>query len=401
MAWQDRLREAAYTSPSGVRRTFIYEDVSRQQDKKGAAFEFPDADGTLIQEAGSSGRRYPLRCIFSGADHDVNAEVFENALFETGIGILEHPMYGRVDVVPFGTITRRDALKTTANQSIVEVTFFATIGAVYPLSQTDFLSTVLEGIAEFTEAISEIYGSVISAVSALEQIVLKNTFGALLENMRTGLLPIAGVDLEFKAIVDSISRGLDALIFTPETLAAQTAIAVQTPAKSSSDITSKLNAYRNLIAEVTSPATVTNNEFYTRDLYVSNYTAGVVLSTVNTNFSTRNEALAAAEFIFTVFDSAAIWRDDNTTVLEIIDTGEAYQKLQDAVAITAGFLVDISFTLKQERRIILDRSRTIVDLSAELYGNVDVSLDLLISSNDLNGSEILELPKGKEIVYYI
>jgi hypothetical protein len=70
------------------------------------------------------------------------------------------------------------------------------------------------------------------------------------------------------------------------------------------------------------------------------------------------------------------------------------------VALTAGHLVETSFTLLQERRIVLDRERTIIDLAAELYGSVDDRLDLLINSNDLTGSEILELPRGRTIVYY-
>jgi len=61
----------------------------------------------------------------------------------------------------------------------------------------------------------------------------------------------------------------------------------------------------------------------------------------------------------------------------------------------------LSFSLKQERSIVLDRARTIVDISAELYGEVDAQLDFLINSNNLSGSEILEVPKGREIVYYV
>ena len=75
--------------------------------------------------------------------------------------------------------------------------------------------------------------------------------------------------------------------------------------------------------------------------------------------------------------------------------------LRRFVAIAAGFLVEISFTLKQEFRITLDRPRTIIDLAAELYGEVDGQLDFLISSNNLTGSEILDLPRGREIVYYV
>ena len=85
----------------------------------------------------------------------------------------------------------------------------------------------------------------------------------------------------------------------------------------------------------------------------------------------------------------------------LIDTGEAYQQLQDAVALTLGFLVQISFDLKQERTIIIDRPRTIVDLCYELYGSIDDQLDFFIMSNDLTGDEILELPQGREVRYYV
>ena len=85
----------------------------------------------------------------------------------------------------------------------------------------------------------------------------------------------------------------------------------------------------------------------------------------------------------------------------IIDTGELYDPLQQAVALTTGFLVQVSFTLRQERTRILERDRTVHDLVGELYGRVDEEIDFFINSNGLTGSEILELPKGKEIVYYV
>ena len=68
MAWQDRLKEAAYTSPSGVRTVFDFGDVSRTTVKKTAAFDFPDADGTYIQDLGTAGRRYPMRLFIWGDD---------------------------------------------------------------------------------------------------------------------------------------------------------------------------------------------------------------------------------------------------------------------------------------------------------------------------------------------
>ena len=71
------------------------------------------------------------------------------------------------------------------------------------------------------------------------------------------------------------------------------------------------------------------------------------------------------------------------------------------MALTAAFITELSFSLKQEKSIILDRNRTIIDLSAQLYGEVDPQLDFMITSNDLSGDEIIELPRGKEIVYFV
>jgi prophage DNA circulation protein len=134
LSWQDRIGEAAYTSPKGTRQTFQFEDVSKEIDKRAATFSFPGVDGTYVQDNGQSERRFPLRCIFTGADCDQAAEAFEGLLLERGSGTLEHPLYGKKTVVPYGTISRRDDLVSGANQSIIEVVFWSTLGAVYPSS---------------------------------------------------------------------------------------------------------------------------------------------------------------------------------------------------------------------------------------------------------------------------
>jgi hypothetical protein len=157
----------------------------------------------------------------------------------------------------------------------------------------------------------------------------------------------------------------------------------------------------------------TTMDFYTADVYASAYVAGAVVSALNNEFTTTPDAIKAAEDIITQFEKLTIWRDENfealseaeipitTPVNSDVDTGEVYQQLQEAVALITGVLVELSFTLKQERRIILDRNRTIIDLVAEFYGSIDDQLDFFIRTNELTGSEIIEVPKGREIVYYV
>lgn len=414
MAWNDRIREAAYTSPSGERITFGYENVSKKVDKKTTGFEFPDADGTFVQDLGHTGRKYPLRVFFWGDDYDQEADAFEAALLERGTGKLEHPIYGTVDVVPFGTITRRDDLKTGANQAVLEITLWETIGLIYPAAQNDPASAVLSAVDEYNDAVAAEFEEVTSLDSAVDGATFKNSYQALLDSASSGLRAIADVQddvrTQFDAVVDSINQGIDILVAQPLTLAFQTAIMIQSPARALANIEARLDAYKNLAGSIISgdDAVVTpstdassSNEFHTNDLYASTYVTGSVVSVVNNQFTTKTEALAAADEVLTQLEDVTNWRDQNFQSLGEVDTGGAYQQLQEAVALTAGFLVEISFTLKQERRVVLTRNRTIIDLVAEFYGSVDDQLDFFINSNDLSGSEILEVPKGREIVYYV
>ena len=411
MSWTERLKEAAYTSPSGTRYLFEYENVSTERSKNTTNFNFPDVNGTYVQESGSTGRSYPLRCIFWGEDYDLEAEAFDNALFETGIGRLEHPIYGTVDVVPIGNAVRRDDLKTAGNQAILEVTFMATIGLIYPSSQTDPASEVISAVDAFNTAEASEFEENIALNTEVKKATFKSKYNAFLNEVEGNLKVIsdtaAEVQAEFKAISDSINRGIDVLVGQPLALAAQTSQLIQSPSRAFASISAKLDAYKNLANSLihtnggSTSISPDSLDFYTKDLFTSSHLTGSILSTVNTQFDTRVNALKAATEVLTQFDDINSWKDSNLTELGLIDSGSAYQQLQNAVALTAGFLVEISFTLKQERRIVLDRSRTIVDLAAELYGSIDDQLDFLIDSNDLSGLEILELPKGREIVYYV
>jgi len=414
MAWLDRLNEAAYTSPGGTRQTFEYEDVRSEFDKKTGAFGFVDANGTYVQDRGNTGRRYPLRLFFWGPDYDIAAASFEALLLERGAGRLEHPAYGTVDVVPFGTITRRDDLKSAGNQAVLEVIFFETIGIIYPTGQTDPGSSVLSAVDAYNAAVSEQVASALDLTAPASLVTFKSTYDGLLDTAEAGLRALADTQeagqRQFDAISESINRGIDVLVATPLDLIFQTTLLIQSPARSLSAISARLDAYKDLAASLltgtgaavpASPGVQDANAFYAREAFASSYVSGSVVSAVNARFETKAAALTAAESILGQLADVEAWREGNYAALGAIDTGRAYQRLQEAVALTAGFLVEISFSLKQERAVVLDRARTIVDLSAELYGSVDDQLDFLINSNNLTGSEILELPKGRRIVYYV
>lgn len=420
MTWLDRIGEAAYTSPGGTRMAFAYLDVSREVDKRTAAFEFPGVDGAYVQDNGASERRYPLACIFSGPDCDVDAEAFEELLLERGPGVLEHPLYGRVDVVPFGTITRRDDLSSGANQAIVEVVFWATLGAVYPSSRLAPKLEVSEALRLAEPALAADFDRNMNLATEARRANERLTVRDVLRNIESALQAAASatesVNREFRDLQSQVNFGIDVLIGQPLLLARQVLNLITAPSRALAGIASRLDGYRDLLDRMlrTSPSEGASaptaleriivrlsNDFHTADLAAGGAVLGSISSVVNNTFTAKPQALEAAEVILAQAAERTAWRETRFDELGQIDTGEGYQALQEATALAVGYLVEISFTLVPERAIVLDRPRALVELCAELYGSVaDERLDFLVSTNHLTGSDILELPRGRRVVYY-
>lgn len=441
-SWQDRLKPAAYTSPvSKTRILFDFEDVGRGVTLRGTQFDFPDVDDSYIQQRGNGSRKYPLVCFFSGNDCDRLATAFEKALLERGIGKLEHPIYGTIPVVPFGDVERSDALVSAANQSVVRVTFFTTVGAVYPSTTGSALNEINAAIAGFNVALAQQFVGNTSLKRVGSALAAANTFRSFLKKTKAALKKasnaVASVRRDFANGVDALNESMDVLIGQPLLLAQQCANLIQAPGRALAGLESRLEGYDLLLKSVIesvegapdkllsnsstllSHQTKVANNFHISSLFALSAISGTIVSVTaqpigralqasTSSFSTRGQILEAAAALLAQIDAMVVWREEGFAALADveteasfqIDTGEAYQALQTAAALAAGYLIQSSFSLLPEASIVLERERTIIDLCAELYGSVDDKLDLLISTNSLSGDELIELPRGKRIVYY-
>jgi prophage DNA circulation protein len=417
--WEDRLQSAAYTSPSGTKIYFDFEDVSRVVSKRGTVWEFTDVNGGYVQDTGHGPRQYPLRCYFSGNKCDLIATAFEAALLEKGTGQLDHPLYGSFPAVPFGDIARRDDLKNAANQVVVEVTFFTTITNIYPSGQGDPLDEVLLALDGFDVAAAQQLADSTNLATVASKANAVASIRKLLKLVSSALTAAsdatASVNREFRSAQSTVNYGLDVLIGQPLQLGLQLSNLITAPARALAGIESRLTGYANLAQSIFSSSAAAGalsgitlgslrarltNDARIADHFAMASVAGAVLSVTRNKFTTRPDAISAAASVMDHFDAVVAWRESIFGALDQVDTGESYQALQSAVSLVAGYLVEISFVLLPERRIVLDRARTIIDLASEIYGSVDDRLDFLIDSNGLSGSEILELPRGRSIVYY-
>jgi hypothetical protein len=468
MPWQDRIRKAAYRSPKGTRMEFQFKDVARRFRKRTTVFEFAGVDESYVQQNGYSSRAYPIRAYFSGPEHDRQATQFEALILEHGIGRLEHPFYGPVDVIPVGEITRRDDLVTAANQTVIELEFSTSLATLYPTSQVQPQSEVLAALAAFGPLAAKSFADAALLDKAASRASLtgsvRNLLNSVSKNLEGIADAVASISRTFHDIEDTINHGLDVFVGQPLLLAQQISDLIKSPSRAFAGLSDRMNAYSALADDIfgseagrpedglvgTLGLPVNGekaaNGFHLADVAAMASLAGLIeacvaepiadrlrtagssssvnrssnptsnLPGVGARIQTRPQAQRAAQAIAARFDALVAWRDAGYATLNAVpigsnrtdplgnarlDTGEAYQQIQSAVALATGFLVEISFSKVPERRLITDRPRTILDLCAELYGRVDNdTLDLFIVTNDLSGDEILEVGAKRELLYY-
>ncbi len=439
MNWELRKQPAAWTSPSGARTEFKYENVSANINKRDEIIEFPDYAGALVKNFGLGASSYPLLCIFWGADHDREADAFLVLLAEPGSGILEHPFYGRFEnAVPFGAIARRDDLKTAANQTIFEVNFVISAAFQFPGSLISAVDAIEFDILSFEEAQIAAFAENLKISSAREKISLVDSVIAKLKSVKkimdAAIATVAEIESEFNAAFSLIENNINTLVGQPLTLARKIIDLIKLPSRAASRISATLSAYGNLLTATISDAqglfvpgigNSVNNQFFNSELFARATFSAMLESSkevadatrdisgqslkdfITTEpeeipaFTTKNEIVFTINFLDEQFAILNSWDENNRESLDLLDSDASSFNLNNAAAAVAGFLVRISFSARQERIIVLGSPHSIIELCGELYGIIDNALDFFDMTNDLTGDEIIELPRGRRIKYYV
>ena len=433
MAWNDEIQEAAYNSPSGKRQTFIYENVSRETDLKTASFVFPELDGALIQSLGLGGRTFPLKCIFSGASCNKEADSFEKLLSERGHGILEHPVYGKINVVPTGKIKRTDNILDGANESSVEVTFSETLvdkeESTSEVATVDKLDAAMD---EYEDAAVADFANNIYTDSIEDKMQLQSVMKANADST------FKGVEKMTKNAPKNKKRG------TYANEVARTMIKmIRYPSKIATDALSKLTGYQLMIKDIANNVkadpfgtkAVTNQWAATTLAWGSMVAAlsyGVAKtaaeqsinqsasasssenaassrdddfdfsdSNSNGGFKSRADVLETAAQIAATFAEYSAYIDSQNKKNAFVDTGETYEKLLNVVTYSLRSLEETAFNLPVTRIITLDRDRQLFELLTEFYGKDGFNRqDQFINDNKLTADEIVLIPMGREVRYY-
>ena len=311
MAWTDRIKDAAYVSPSGIRVTFDFENVSRSTNKKAAIFEYPQKSGAFVQDLLIGARRFPMRIFLHGTDYDIIANVLYTALEEPGIGTLEHPLYGTFRVFP-ATIERIDALKDAGNQAIFNVEFVEHNLDTSPLASQDERSQVRAIADQF--AIDGPLGVEADMANAtptgLQKFTVKvQEVSSFINTHVRPVMVASGIDTQsFDRINRNLRIGTNIASGDVRTVSSQinTMIRAGTSASRGGPA-----AYVNLADALINTQLDGPEQFSLVSFAAESTVNAMTLSTGSTGYETRSEAIADSDALVETATNVVNWQDTN------------------------------------------------------------------------------------------
>lgn len=444
MAWTDEITEAAYTSPSGKRIVFNFlPSVNRKTPLKTAEHTFPDVDGAEVQSLGLGGKKFPMTAIFDGADCMKNASEFEEALCERGFGFLEHPIYGKHAVVPTGEIERTDDLVSSLNESKVVVTFAETItNKAFPESEVAAIDELKSAIDEFDTTAAETFAGLIETDSIDDsmqlQSILKTQSNSLFEgisklaskssNLKDKMKVLQKIN-ELKNKAQGIISSVDKIAANAQELAATLIQTARMPAALVTDVLAKIEGYATIVDSIVKNVKkdpfddkAIKNQYAATSMILGSLVASCGFGVAQTasaagsgasgasaeggsttgSFKSRAAVLNAAESVTELFETYKTYMDSQIAKDAFVDSGEGYSALLQTIASSIQVMQEAAFNLPMTRIVKLGRDRQVIELLAELYGAEGFyRIDEFINDNHLNADEIVLIPMGREVRYYV
>lgn len=435
MSYIDRIERLTYQSPK--RKTFDleFDDLARNIQRKTAINEFPYQNKSNVQDLGMGNLKIPIRCYISGSDYDLEADRFFKALNEQGHGVLDHPRWGSIDVIPIN-ITQSESFVEGLGRAIFEIEFIeyfpdATnfpenvyfeikkfinivtgfIDNVFQL--IDSILTIETELRRYARTARRIVGSVISETKRIET-RFKGISGRWKEDTRNNFVSstfdpankfrVGGRERQdlfnknLRVFQEYIEDNPDIVISEATKLLNNLARTEQDPNIKVSQIAKSYTDTLDFIDSKFNDSSMNDFEANINGYNAIAFTLAMCEKLINANYNTRNESIQIIDILTDRREKLKLIYDKVIQKNGNLDYDILLQTY-NSIALTQRQILNQSLEIPTEKNIILDKDTSPIEMVFSITGNID-RLDELISYNNLQGKNILVIPKGTSIRYY-
>lgn len=414
------LRDGAYVSPSGVRSVFLYDFLTRQNDKNTAIHQILDKNETILQDMGASLSVFPLNVYFAGTDAAEKADAFYNSLFEhytpDKSGIFESPRWGNFNVIPMGEISQTEDYVEGAGISRVTVT----------LRETTSVSKIESALINASTVRKSAISTAENAISAFDKLLttgrqqysifkgsIKSKIAFISKAIESAVDLSVAIKQEVTDITNDIYSALDeaaqpAIIFMQISAMFQTIMGI--PNQTINTVKSIANLYYDISKsfKIESDNSISKDDAIinagTAQFLQNTIIANIALGFVSADYSTREEAGDAIDTLVQLQAGNIAGSDYIAETLTgyFLSDSDTQASCHAAVFDAVRYLLLNSFGLKTARKYKLDGQSDAITLCYKHYGKTDnETLDFFLRTNAIKDSEFYELDAGRDIVIYV
>lgn len=370
----------------GVR--FLIQRAETTGGRKSVIHEFPNTDTQTVEDLGLIPRRFTVGAILSGDQYFSTRNELIDALETAGVGVLNHPLYGRIDDAVLISYSIDENLSALGDGSI-RMEFQINNNTGIPEKAENTLPELFQRVEELTESvqgyINEAYTFVSGQINLIsDSITTVDNFLRLTEDVALKRQAIAD---EFTRLTNGflrIARNINEVATTPAILAA-TSVSLLTESSdlyaSKSDQSSFYDGLYILGDEriPLQPTTADRierqkNRDVFNDSLQSTALALSYLAAVEIDFLTETEidnkqAILDNQY-FALIDRQNI---NNDTIQALNEVRDKASQLFDELRLSVRRVVDLKTTVLP-----------VSVISYQLYGNVDDASNLITLNNNAN-----------------
>lgn len=409
MSWIERVNNINISIKMGDGRIYtpLWRSAKRSKNYNHSAYNFINKPGTLIDRREPEGYQYDLELYFIGDNHLDLARNFEISADDKRFWTITHPYYDEIKAQPLSI--QRD--NNGNNATVFRVKIWETISSNYPIEKlvVDDSVTALridinnQSLTNFSSS-SGIDSSNIGIINDSIDIIDNEISPYLSDTIYT----------EFKNIINTAKRVVNDNIYSTIDRMRSVINAINYPISVVQDVQSRINIYKELQAKLSNiiigQEQPTSDDSYLYELIVSSVISGMLNCAITPNegdYITRGEVVDTTEVLreqyalhITTLEGVTAVRSD---IAESFTPDQTTSRLlNDMQYSTLANLYDQVFSAKQERYFILENDSNPIVLAHRFYGldEQDENIQFFIDTNNLTIPELIQIKKGRNILYY-
>lgn len=370
-------------------------------------FEYPEVAGTHVDRRLHKGTRYPLEFYFQGENNVDEMKAFIISSRDRRPWTILHPIYGSIIAHPLSISFDNSGINT----SKITCTCVETITDGGPRTTFDPKETAPALVTKSRDANSSFFANTVSPVVS-DVSMMKSNVDSL---YKEGSKHISSDEIanEYFNLYNTATTKLNTAFNEFNTSVAFIQDFIVYPAQFIQNVKARLLILKNQAIQLS--LNLENLSTPNEKKIFENQKGALISAMIETVVTPSGDEYTNA---VDVMDVIAILTDEYNLFIEqlqSIQTGnggepDAYfpdfsfmYDLNYAMNFSVGNLFSIALTAQQERIVYLESDSNLVLLTHRFYGMAvdDSTLTRFIDSNGIGINELLQINKGRKIVYYV